>query len=121
MATLPSYFDTFLRDIRPTEKQRNDCKTGHETLRKRLLADEDLASWSSPLGSLRSLTNPSVPEQLHDVFFFLSFPAPNSPTGKGSPFPSVARPSPLNGERRTAPTGKGFALSLRRSYIALRI
>lgn len=42
MATLPSYFDAFLRDIRPTENQRNDCKTGHETLRKRLLADEDL-------------------------------------------------------------------------------
>jgi len=42
MATLPSYFDAFLRDIRPTENQRNDCKTGHETLRRRLLADEDL-------------------------------------------------------------------------------
>jgi hypothetical protein len=42
MATIPSYFDTFLRDIRPTENQHNDRKTGHETLRKRLLADENL-------------------------------------------------------------------------------
>ena len=42
MATLPSYFDAFLREIRPTESQRKDCKTGHETLRNRLLEDEAL-------------------------------------------------------------------------------
>ena len=42
MATLPSYFDNFLRGIRPTENQRKGCKDGHTTLRERLLADEDL-------------------------------------------------------------------------------
>ena len=36
---LPTYFTEFLQQIRPTENQRNDCKTGHQTLRKRL--DED--------------------------------------------------------------------------------
>jgi len=44
MATLPSYFDNFLRGIRPTEDQRKGCKEGHETLRKRLLAEDGLKS-----------------------------------------------------------------------------
>ncbi len=42
MPTLPSYFDQYLKDIRPTEGQRDECKTGHETLRKRLHDDESL-------------------------------------------------------------------------------
>ena len=39
---LPTYFTRFLQQIRPTENQRNDCKTGHETLRRRLNEDENL-------------------------------------------------------------------------------
>jgi hypothetical protein len=39
---LPSYFDKFLKEIRPTENQRNDLRTGHSTLRTRLNTDEDL-------------------------------------------------------------------------------
>lgn len=42
MPALPSYFDSFLKEIRPTQNQRNDCKTGHETLRDRLHNDESL-------------------------------------------------------------------------------
>lgn len=42
MPALPSYFDNFLKEIRPTQSQRDDCKTGHETLRDRLRADETL-------------------------------------------------------------------------------
>lgn len=41
---LPEAFRTFLSDIRPTTNQRDDCKTGHETLRDRLAANEDLKS-----------------------------------------------------------------------------
>jgi SMODS domain-containing protein len=40
---LDSYFVDFLREIRPTPDQRADCKQGHDTLRERLLADDDLA------------------------------------------------------------------------------
>jgi len=40
---LPSYFSDFLQDIRPTANQKADAKTGHETLRKRLLSDDDLS------------------------------------------------------------------------------
>lgn len=40
---LPSYFDEFLVKIRLTETQADDCKTGHKTLRRRLLQDADLA------------------------------------------------------------------------------
>ena len=39
---LPTYFTKFLQGIRPTENQRDDCKTGHQTLRKRLESYEDL-------------------------------------------------------------------------------
>lgn len=39
---LKTDFETFLREIRPTENQRADLKTGHETLRDRLNDDEDL-------------------------------------------------------------------------------
>ena len=39
---LPTYFKEFLKRIRPTENQRKDCKTGHQTLRDRLYGDEDL-------------------------------------------------------------------------------
>ena len=40
---LPTYFTRFLQQICPTENQRNNCKTGHQTLRERLNADEDLS------------------------------------------------------------------------------
>lgn len=43
MAAIPSYFSDFLSEIRLTESQIQDCKTGHSTLRKRLREDEDLA------------------------------------------------------------------------------
>ena len=39
---LPTYFIEFLKKIRPTENQKDDCKTGHQTLRNRLHADEKL-------------------------------------------------------------------------------
>lgn len=42
MTALPSYFDQFLQDIRPTQNQRDDCITGHKTLRDRLHDDEPL-------------------------------------------------------------------------------
>ena len=40
---LPTYFTDFLTNIRPTQNQRDEMKSGHETLRKRLNNDEDLA------------------------------------------------------------------------------
>jgi predicted nucleotidyltransferase len=40
---LPSYFKDFLSEIRLTDDQRKDLITGHRTLRKRLLEDEQLA------------------------------------------------------------------------------
>src|SRR6267378_3039226 len=40
---LPTYFSDFLAEIRPTKNQRNELKTGHTTLRNRLLQDEELA------------------------------------------------------------------------------
>ena len=39
---LPTYFKKFLKNIRPTDNQKDDCKTGHQTLRDRLHADEKL-------------------------------------------------------------------------------
>jgi len=36
MATLPTYFSDFLKDIRPTENQLSEMRTGHQTLRDRL-------------------------------------------------------------------------------------
>jgi len=39
---LPSDFNSFLQEIRPTQAMRDDLKTGHKTLRDRLNADEDL-------------------------------------------------------------------------------
>jgi tRNA nucleotidyltransferase (CCA-adding enzyme) len=39
---LPESFRTFLSEIRPTKSQRDDCKTGHETLRDRLNSNEEL-------------------------------------------------------------------------------
>ncbi len=39
---MPSYFEKFLREIRPTSKQIEDYKGGHSTLRERLERDEDL-------------------------------------------------------------------------------
>ena len=39
---LPTYFTEFLKQIRPTENQRDDCKIGHQTLRDRLNKDVDL-------------------------------------------------------------------------------
>jgi len=40
---LPSYFADFLREIRLTQSQTDDCKTGHRVLRERLQQDEHLA------------------------------------------------------------------------------
>ena len=42
MATLPTYFSDYLKNIRMTDSQVQECKTGHETLRKRLEEDENL-------------------------------------------------------------------------------
>ena len=39
---LPTYFTKFLQGIRPTEKQKDDCKTEHQKLRDRLEDYEDL-------------------------------------------------------------------------------
>lgn len=39
---LPSYFAKFLREIRPTDKQDEESRTGQTTLRERLMKDEDL-------------------------------------------------------------------------------
>lgn len=39
---LPTYFNEFLKRIRPTERQSKDCKTGHQTLRDRLNGDAEL-------------------------------------------------------------------------------
>ena len=39
---LPTYFTKFLQGIRPTENQKDDCKTGHQKLRDRLEGYEDL-------------------------------------------------------------------------------
>lgn len=40
---LPSYFADFLRRIRLADKQVDDCKTGHRSLRQRLKDDDDLS------------------------------------------------------------------------------
>lgn len=40
---LSPQFDTFLRDIRPSERNKEEWKRGSNTLRARLLADPDLA------------------------------------------------------------------------------
>lgn len=42
MATIPSYFTNFLANIRLTDTQKEECKTGHSTLRERLHKDEYL-------------------------------------------------------------------------------
>ena len=43
MSTVPSYFKDFLSNIRLSDNQISDLKTGHTTLRKRLEADETLS------------------------------------------------------------------------------
>lgn len=43
MSTVPTYFSDFLSNIRLSDNQINDLKTGHTILRERLLADEDLS------------------------------------------------------------------------------
>lgn len=43
MSAVPSYFKDFLSNIRLSENQVNDLKTGHTTLRKRLEEDETLS------------------------------------------------------------------------------
>jgi hypothetical protein len=40
---VPSFFSDFLSEIRPTDSQLQDAKTGHETLRTRLENDENLS------------------------------------------------------------------------------
>ena len=37
---LPTYFSDFLGKIRLTDSQIDDCRTGHTTLRSRLLSDD---------------------------------------------------------------------------------
>lgn len=44
MSIVPSYFKDFLSNIRLSENQVNDLKTGHTTLRKRLEEDEALSN-----------------------------------------------------------------------------
>ena len=43
MSTVPSYFKDFLSNIRLSDNQVKDLKTGHTTLRKRLEEDETLS------------------------------------------------------------------------------
>lgn len=43
MSALPTYFADFLKEIRLTQNQINDLKTGHTTLRNRLKEDQDLS------------------------------------------------------------------------------
>ena len=43
MATLPSYFNDYLANIRLTADQNEELKKAHETLRSLLKADEDLS------------------------------------------------------------------------------
>lgn len=43
MSTVPSYFKDFLSNIRLSDSQVNDLKTGHTTLRKRLEQDDTLS------------------------------------------------------------------------------
>lgn len=43
MSTVPSYFKDFLSNIRLSDNQVNDLKTGHTTLRERLKEDETLS------------------------------------------------------------------------------
>lgn len=45
MATLPSLFEKFLSDIRPTEENKQDYKDGHETLRERLCEDDTVSEY----------------------------------------------------------------------------
>lgn len=40
---LPSYFNKFLTEVRLTSNQIDDCRTGHTTLRDRLLNDDTLS------------------------------------------------------------------------------
>ena len=40
---IPSYFQDFLSGIRLTQSQKDECKSGQETLRKRLREDDDLS------------------------------------------------------------------------------
>ena len=59
MSELPSYFDNYLREIRPTQNQRDECKTGHETLRGRLHSDkllQDIVTDTFLQGSYRRAT-----------------------------------------------------------------
>src|SRR5215210_5790672 len=43
MMELPTSFNDFLKEIRPTTNHNNDFITGHSTLKKRLLEDDDLS------------------------------------------------------------------------------
>lgn len=40
---VPTYFNDFLKDIRPTQSQRDNACSGHLALRRRLADDDDLA------------------------------------------------------------------------------
>ena len=44
MATLTSYFNDLISEIRPTEAQRKNLQDAHQRFRERLLADEHLKS-----------------------------------------------------------------------------
>ncbi len=41
MSALPSYFTDFLSEIRPSEQQKENYQTAHQTLRERLIEDSD--------------------------------------------------------------------------------
>lgn len=59
MATLPSLFDEFLNNIRPSDEQRENYVAGHSTLRDRLQNDDSVAAfyvWDFLQGSYRRYT-----------------------------------------------------------------
>lgn len=60
MSTVPSYFKDFLSNIRLSDNQVKDLKTGHTTLRRRLEEDETLSKIIIVL-SYREVTD--VPQQ----------------------------------------------------------
>ena len=94
---LPSYFRDFLTEIRLTKSQRDDCITGHKTLRERLLADEKLApiivttflqgsyrraTAVRPLGDSRADVDVVVVTRLHEN----DYPEPSRAIGEFVPF-----------------------------------
>lgn len=72
MAILCTYFDKFLSNIRLTDSQIDDCKTGHSTLRDRLAHDDglqDIIIGTFLQGSYKRNTaiRPAANESMSDV------------------------------------------------------